>query len=61
MGKLVWLAIFGAVLVWSGIEPADRLTWMLEVFPAVIGFAVIAYLILNRQEESAAAHLARDA
>jgi putative membrane protein len=31
------------VLVWSGIDPKDRLTWALEVSPAVIAAAVLAY------------------
>jgi putative membrane protein len=29
------------VLVWSGIEPKDFMTWCLEVFPAVIGAGVL--------------------
>ena len=36
-----WLAIFFAVLIWSGIGPKDRLTWVLEVGPAVIGLGII--------------------
>jgi putative membrane protein len=31
------------VLVWSGINPKDRLTWALEISPAVIAAAVLAY------------------
>jgi len=34
----VWLAVF----VWSGIQPHDRCTWVLEVFPAVLGLAAVA-------------------
>ncbi len=41
--KYLWIIIFTVVLVWSGIEPKDRLTWVLEVAPAVIGFGVLAY------------------
>jgi putative membrane protein len=37
-----WLAIYVGVLVWSGIEPKDRLTWVLEVAPAVIGLVLLA-------------------
>ncbi len=37
----LWLIIFFATLVWSGIEPKDFLTWVLEVLPAVVGFAVL--------------------
>lgn len=36
-----WIAIFLAVLIWSGINPADYVTWLLEVFPAVLGAAVL--------------------
>ncbi len=35
--------MFTAVFVWSGINPKDRLTWILEVFPAVIAIVVLAY------------------
>ncbi len=36
------LLISGAgVLVWSGISPADRFTWLLEVAPAVAGAAIL--------------------
>ena len=38
----VWLFIFFAVLLWSGINPHDRFTWALEVAPAIIGLAVLA-------------------
>ncbi len=34
--------MFAAVLVWSAIEPKDRLTWLLEVSPALIGAALLA-------------------
>ena len=37
----LWLIIFFATLFWSGIEPKDYLTWVLEVLPAVVGFAVL--------------------
>jgi putative membrane protein len=30
-----------AVLIWSGVEPRDRLTWWLEVFPAVAALAIL--------------------
>ncbi|UFS63497.1 DUF2238 domain-containing protein [Sulfurimonas sp. HSL-3221] len=39
---LAWTVIFATVLLWSGIAPKDRLTWVLEVAPAVIGFVVLA-------------------
>jgi len=39
----VWIVVFLAVLVWSGINPHDYPTWWLEVLPALIGGAVIWY------------------
>ena len=38
---LLWVAVFVAVLAWSAIAPADRVTWWMEVAPALIGFAVL--------------------
>lgn len=37
----LWLAIFGSVLVWSGVAPKDPFTWFLEVAPALIGVVLI--------------------
>ncbi len=42
-GPAVWATIFLAVLIWSGIGPKDRATWMLEVAPAVAGGAIVWY------------------
>ena len=39
--RIAWAAVFFAVLIWSGIEPKDFVTWCLEVSPAVIGGAVL--------------------
>lgn len=39
--KLVWAAIFLIVLIWSGIQPKDQLTWFLEVLPAMIGAVLL--------------------
>lgn len=36
------LTIFFLVLLWSGINPHDRFTWILEVFPAVAGLIIVA-------------------
>src|SRR5260370_7149958 len=36
------LIALGAVFVWSLIRPHDYFTWWLEVFPAIIGFALLA-------------------
>ena len=41
-GALAWGAVFLAVLAWSAIGPKDRLTWWLEVAPALGFFAVLA-------------------
>lgn len=38
----IWIIIFMAVIIWSGIGPKDRVTWMLEVVPAIIGFVAMA-------------------
>ncbi len=37
----LWIAIFVAVLVWSGINPKDFVTWCLEVAPAVAGGVIL--------------------
>lgn len=39
--KYMWMSIFLGVLLWSGIEPKDTLTWFLEVLPALIGALVL--------------------
>lgn len=41
--RIAWITIFLVVLLWSGINPKDTPTWVLEVAPAVIGFAVLAF------------------
>ncbi|HJR17218.1 MAG TPA: DUF2238 domain-containing protein [Gemmatimonadales bacterium] len=38
------MALVGVVLVWSGIEPHDRFTWVLEVFPVIAGVPVLVYV-----------------
>ena len=40
--RIAWISIFIIVLLWSGINPKDTITWALEVAPAVIGFAALA-------------------
>ena len=37
INKYVWILIFAIVLIWSGINPKDQFTWILEVAPALIG------------------------
>ena len=43
MMKTLWLGIFFLTLVWSAIEPKDYPTWALEVAPAIIGLAIMAF------------------
>lgn len=44
MASLVaWVAVFLAVFLWSGIEPKDRATWVLEVLPAAVGFGLVVW------------------
>ncbi len=40
--RFAWLAVFVAVLAWSAIAPTDRLTWWLEVSPALVALLVLA-------------------
>ena len=40
--KYLWLAAYFAILIWSGIEPKDYFTWMLEVTPAIAGLILLA-------------------
>ena len=42
MIKLTWLLIFFATLIWSGINPKESFTWLLEVFPVIIGIIILA-------------------
>ena len=39
--RIVWVAVFTGVFVWSGIGPKDYITWGLEVFPAIAGAAAL--------------------
>ena len=41
MTNRILLALFAAFFVWSLIHPHDYFTWILEVFPAIIGIALI--------------------
>ena len=42
----IWQGLFWLVLIWSGWQPFDRATWLLEVFPALLAWAV---LVASRQ------------
>ena len=39
--NLIWVFVFLSVLLWSAIEPADRVTWWMEVIPALLGFVIL--------------------
>lgn len=41
MLRKIWIFIFVATLIWSGIRPHDYFTWLLEVLPAIIGFLIL--------------------
>ena len=43
---LIWVSVFAVILTWSAFEPADRLTWWMEVIPAIAGLVI---LFLTRQ------------
>ncbi|SDW55547.1 DUF2238 domain-containing protein [Marinobacter mobilis] len=43
--KTLWVVTFLGVLVWSGIDPKDQVTWLLEVLPALIGGVILALTI----------------
>lgn len=44
---LVIMLIVAVVFVWSAIRPHDYFTWILEVFPAIIGVSVLAATYRN--------------
>jgi putative membrane protein len=41
--KYLWLLVFFATLIWSGISPKDQFTWLLEAAPALL--AIVALTI----------------
>jgi putative membrane protein len=43
MYRALWIVTFFAVLLWSGIQPKDPMTWLLEVLPAIAGAVVMAF------------------
>jgi putative membrane protein len=40
---LLLIALFFIALIWSAIKPHDYFTWILEIFPAIIGFIVLLF------------------
>ena len=47
MRRAIWLAVIFGVLIWSGINPKDQLTWLLEVLPVLVALPVL-YLTRER-------------
>ena len=43
MLMISWIVIFCVALVWSAVAPKDGFTWLLEVLPALIGAALLAF------------------
>jgi len=41
--QTLWIAVFLVVFVWSGINPRDTYTWILEVAPAVVALGLLAW------------------
>lgn len=41
--RVVWIVILACVFIWSAINPKDRPTWFLEVFPVIIGVVILAF------------------
>ncbi|WP_424244919.1 putative membrane protein [Elusimicrobium posterum] len=39
----ILLGFLTALLIWSGIHPYERVTWIMEVAPAVIGVAILIF------------------
>lgn len=39
---IIYSIVFWLGLIVSGIAPKDRFTWLMEVFPAMIGFVILA-------------------
>ena len=39
--NMIWQGLFWLVLIWSGWQPFDRATWVLEVFPALLAWAIL--------------------
>ncbi len=45
--RAIWLAVMFGVLIWSGINPKDQITWLLEVLPVLVALPV---LYLTREQ-----------
>lgn len=36
-----WALVFASVLIWSGIDPKDQWTWVLEASPGIVGALIL--------------------
>lgn len=41
--KYLWIITFSVFFIWSGINPKDQFTWLLEVSPVIIGVVVMGF------------------
>ncbi len=39
--RAIWLAVMLGVLIWSGINPKDQPTWLLEVLPVLVALPIL--------------------
>ncbi len=39
--RAIWLAVLFGVLIWSGIQPKDQVTWLLEVLPVLVAVPLL--------------------
>ncbi|MCB0377518.1 MAG: DUF2238 domain-containing protein [Bdellovibrionales bacterium] len=42
--KKIFLLLATLVFIWSGISPTDRFTWLMEVFPSIIGLPLLVFI-----------------
>ena len=41
--RIIFLVVAVLILIWSGIDPYDRFTWVLETLPAWVGLVALIY------------------
>ncbi len=42
--KILFITLALGILIWSGVNPKDQFTWLLEVFPSFIGLPILFHL-----------------
>ncbi|MFN7727981.1 MAG: DUF2238 domain-containing protein [Bdellovibrio sp.] len=45
MFRKIMFVLVALVFIWSGIDPYDRFTWVMEVFPVVVGAPLLIYVM----------------